>query len=100
MYFLLKRKAAKSAESCVELFELTSGPKKLQNAVEWLKEQAVGISNGINIKSNNNIDSRIDSEANINNRNVDNVSTLMNSAADTESNERVGRMSPKRCFLM
>lgn len=50
-YLLLKRKPAKSAKSAVELFETTSGKKKMENAVLWLNEQADGISRGIRIKN-------------------------------------------------
>lgn len=50
-YLLLKRKPAKSAASAVELFETSSGKKKLENAVTWLNEQAEGIQTGIQIKN-------------------------------------------------
>lgn len=50
-YLLLKRKPNKSATTCVELFEQTSGNKKMENAVAWLKEQAEGIEQGIRIKN-------------------------------------------------
>lgn len=50
-YLLLKRKPAKSAPSAVELFETTSGKKKVENAVEWLKEQADGIGRGVRVKN-------------------------------------------------
>jgi hypothetical protein len=49
-YLLLKRKPAKKAETSVELFEQTSGKKKIENALIWLKEQAEGIESGIKIK--------------------------------------------------
>lgn len=49
-YLLLKRKPAKKALTSVELFEITSGLVKLNNSVNWLKEQAEGIDKGRRIK--------------------------------------------------
>ena len=49
-YFLLKRKVAKKHKYCVEVFEQTSGTKKMENSVQWLKDQAMGIEKGIRIR--------------------------------------------------
>lgn len=49
-YLLLKRTPAKSDKTSVELFEQSSGKVKLNNSIEWLKEQAVGIDAGMNLK--------------------------------------------------
>lgn len=48
-YMLLRRNYEKDKFS-VELYEQTSGPKKLSNSIEWLKKQAAGIESGIRIK--------------------------------------------------
>lgn len=48
-YLLLNRKPSKKDKSSVELVETTSGIKKMNNAVEWMKEQINGIDAGIKI---------------------------------------------------
>lgn len=49
-YLLLKRSPAKKAESSVELFGISSGLVKMNNSVEWLMNQAIGIDNGSRVK--------------------------------------------------
>lgn len=49
-YLLLKRKPAKKLSTSVELIPQTSGKVKVKNALNWLKEQAVGIDSGVRLK--------------------------------------------------
>lgn len=48
-YLLLKRAPSKN-EDVIEIVETTSGKVKLNNSIEWLKEQADGIAAGIKLK--------------------------------------------------
>ena len=49
-FLILKRNPPKNSSAC-ELITVTSGPKKLLNATEWMEKQAKGIRKGLRLKN-------------------------------------------------